>query len=966
MNRFMRGAPLLTGSHTVPGQQLTQKEKEIFVKTMELCSKYGCDFYPTIIQKLVYDEMSEIAAYGGFPRRFPHWKWGMEYEELQRGYEYNQYRIYEMVINCLKSDVKISTAKGYVEVSDIKVGDIVYSRNGSRRVVHVAKQPVSEVVKLVLKDFGQDTVCSLNHKWLVLRGWQPVWVEARQLKDGDVLLAGGRYENYLGHACPIVWDSHKVYEATLSNVRWRLEPIHPPSQMTLELAELMGICTGDGSDGVSGAENALAVGVGYGLDEYLQHVAGLFTSVFNKAPGIYEKTNGITVQLNSKYAVDYMDGLGLKKGVTFESKRVPQAIFDSSNEYRAAFLRGLFDTDGHCKTSLSMSSRSEGLVKDTQLLLLELGIRSKISHVVNDHNDIWVLYVTGRANQVLFAKHVGFSLGYKKEALERRINAGYAIAHGLSLPGVQEEIVRRVKSLKSQRKLPAWIKGFVWRQKNSCVGANTLWSFVTRMISAGYDGFEDLLDLLETPMYAVQSVEPAGKEETYDIALKGHHDFLANGLISHNTNPCIIYILNSNTLVDNVTVVAHATFHNDFFKNNLRFSGSAQNMVSKLGNHGSRIQKYMDRWGQEKVTEFIDHVIRIQTLIDPAKAWDQREIKDHIIRDSREYELPRRLPVDSDRLHMDPWMNTKEWKDHERERIKKLELSKELGLFKGDDKDVMGFVKDNAPLKPWQADIMSMLYEEAIYFAPQRATKTINEGWASFGDYEIMTRQGHVGLGQKTHDAGIIEYAVHKMGVLGGKYSMNPYKIGFYLLLDIEERWNKGQFGSEWENCKDLRQKENWDLNLGLGKEKLFEVRKYHDDVTFISEFFTQEFCDKFEFFEWKHYPNGEYRIESRDAKKIKKKLLQRHLNGGLPDIRLTDPNHRNRGWLLLEHWWDGRLLHEPYAREVLTSLNFLWGKEVVLVTKDHNNQEVVFICVGQDADKDVALVTREEYENKW
>jgi stage V sporulation protein R len=433
-----------------------------------------------------------------------------------------------------------------------------------------------------------------------------------------------------------------------------------------------------------------------------------------------------------------------------------------------------------------------------------------------------------------------------------------------------------------------------------------------------------------------------------------------------NTNPCYIYILNSNTLLDNVTVVAHATFHNDFFKNNIRFTPTSQNMMNKLANHGSRIQKYMDRWGIEKVTEFIDHVIRIQTLIDVAKAWDTRTIQDHIIRDSREYEHPRRLNVDEDRMHMDPWINTKGWADHENERIRKLEQAKEMGLFQGDDKDIFGFIKNAAPLKPWQADIVSMLYEEAMYFAPQRATKTLNEGWASFGDYEIMTRQGHVGLGQKSHDAGIIEYSLHKMGVLGGKYSMNPYKLGFYLLLDIEERWNKGQFGQEWEDCKDLREKENWDKNLGLGKQKVFEVRKYYDDLTFIHEFFTQDFCDKFEFFEWRHYPNGEYRIETRDAKRIKRKLLQRHLNGGLPDIRLVDPNHRGRGWLLLQHQWDGRLIHEPYTREVMASLYYLWGREVILATKDKDDQEVVFVCVGTDADKDIALITRQEYESKW
>ena len=95
--------------------------------------------------------------------------------------------------------------------------------------------------------------------------------------------------------------------------------------------------------------------------------------------------------------------------------------------------------------------------------------------------------------------------------------------------------------------------------------------------------------------------------------------------------------------------------------------------------------------------------------------------------------------------------------------------------------------------------------------------------------------------------------------------------------------------------------------------------------------------------------------------------MIQRHLNGGYPDIRLVDPNHRNKGWLLLQHYHDGRMLHEPYAREVLTSLYYFWGKEVVLATKDSNGQEAVFICAGEkDADKDVALITREEYENKW
>lgn len=436
-----------------------------------------------------------------------------------------------------------------------------------------------------------------------------------------------------------------------------------------------------------------------------------------------------------------------------------------------------------------------------------------------------------------------------------------------------------------------------------------------------------------------------------------------------NTNPCVMYLLASNTMTDNVCVVFHATGHNDFFKNNIFFTPTDENMMNKLASNGDRIRKYMSRWGREKVTEFIDHVLRIQNLIDPAQAWTTREIKEPIIRDSRDYEFPRRLKAKGDRAHMDQWINPQRYIDEEYKRIQDLELAKELDLFKNPDKNIFGFIKDYARLKPWQADIISMLYEEAMYFAPQRQTKTLNEGWASLMDYEFLARQGHVSLGLKSHDMGIFEYAIHKMGVLGGKYSMNPYKTGFYLLLDIEERWNKGRFGPEYENCKNMKQKEDWDLKLNLGKEKVFEVRKNYNDVTFINEFFTQEFCEKYEYFDWRHYPNGEWKIESRDAKVIKRKLLQRHVNGGSPDIRLVDPNHRNKDYLLLQHYADSlddRALYEPYARAVMTSLHYFWGKEVMLVTTDDDKEEVVYVCVGKDPDKDVAVMSREEYEKTW
>ena len=431
-----------------------------------------------------------------------------------------------------------------------------------------------------------------------------------------------------------------------------------------------------------------------------------------------------------------------------------------------------------------------------------------------------------------------------------------------------------------------------------------------------------------------------------------------------NTNPAYIYCLDSNTLVDDVTVIAHAIGHNDFFKNNVFFAPTSENMMNQLANHGTRIRRYIARWGKERVTEFIDDVLRIDTLIDPMKAWSCRKVKDVVVRDERQYVQPVRLPIKNDHEYMDSWVNPPDWKQEQDRRAKEKEVAQELELFREPTKDIMGYLKDNARLKPWQQDIMAMLYNETLYFAPQRMTHMMNEGWASFVDFNIIAKQGLASLGQKRHDMGIFDYAKHKMGVLGGKYSMNPYKLGFCLFQNIEERWDKGRFGPEWDNCTDIKQREDWDQKLGLGHGKVLEVRKYYDDITILAEFFTPDFCNEYEFFDWKRYPNGEYKIEDRNPERIKKKLIKRYMNGGLPDIRLADPNHRGKGILFLQHEWDGRLLYPPYARPTLASLYRLWGNDVCLATKGKNGEEVVYHCYGPD-EEFIEITPRKKYEEE-
>src|SRR5215510_9934390 len=69
------------------------------VKIEKAARSVGLDFFDTIFELVTYDQLNQIAAYGGFPVRYPHWRFGMEYESLSKGYEYGLSKIYEMVIN---------------------------------------------------------------------------------------------------------------------------------------------------------------------------------------------------------------------------------------------------------------------------------------------------------------------------------------------------------------------------------------------------------------------------------------------------------------------------------------------------------------------------------------------------------------------------------------------------------------------------------------------------------------------------------------------------------------------------------------------------------------------------------------------------------------------------------------------------------------------------------------------------
>jgi spore cortex formation protein SpoVR/YcgB (stage V sporulation) len=125
-----------------------------------------------------------------------------------------------------------------------------------------------------------------------------------------------------------------------------------------------------------------------------------------------------------------------------------------------------------------------------------------------------------------------------------------------------------------------------------------------------------------------------------------------------------------------------------------------------------------------------------------------------------------------------------------------------------------------------------------------------------------------------------------------------------------------------------------WDKGLGLGRQKIFEVRRIHNDVTFIDTFLTPEFCRRYKMFSYKHNDQNEiYEIESREFKKIKERLLFGITNFGQPIIRVKEGNYRNRGELYLQHEHFGIDLKLDHAQDTLRHLNRLWGRPVHIET---------------------------------
>ena len=401
-----------------------------------------------------------------------------------------------------------------------------------------------------------------------------------------------------------------------------------------------------------------------------------------------------------------------------------------------------------------------------------------------------------------------------------------------------------------------------------------------------------------------------------------------------NSNPCICYIMEENSMTMQTLVLAHAAFgHNHFFKNNYLFRQwtDADGILDYLSFARDYVAKCEERYGFEAVERVLDaaHALKEHGV----NRYAHRS-RPNLAEETRRAEERR---AHAEATYNDLWRTVPKLgpeKDAGDDEEKQQEvLRQQLGL---PEENLLYFIEKRAPrMEDWKRELIRIVRHVSQYFYPQKQLQMMNEGCATFCHYEIMNRLHDKGL---ITEGSMLEFlhshssVIFQPGFDDPRFSgLNPYALGFAMMSDIRRICEKPtgedrDFFPEIAGCGDP---------FGVLRDAWANYR----DESFVLQYLSPAVIRHFRLFQIADDSSKpSLRIEAihdeLGYRRVRSALSRQYdLSRREPDIQVADVDLTGDRCLVLAHYvHDGVLLDEKTCRAVLRYTAYLWGYNVKLL----------------------------------
>ena len=510
------------------------------------------------------------------------------------------------------------------------------------------------------------------------------------------------------------------------------------------------------------------------------------------------------------------------------------------------------------------------------------------------------------------------------------------------------------------------------RPPSSLLFSGSEWSFAT--LSRAYEAIEEIavgemgLDVYPNQIEIISSEQMLDAYSSIGMPLMYQHWSFGKRFVfeSHfyrkgrrglayelviNSNPCITYLMEENTMPMQALVTAHAAFgHNHFFKNNYLFRQwtDAGAILGYMDFAKKYITKCEERHGIAAVEEVLDsaHALMDQGVfhyrrpprLSPAKVTERA-------RERLEYE---------EQTYSDLWrtlptaVGSAGIEEAEKEA---LERKKVLNL---PEENLLYFLeKHSLILEPWQREILRIVRVIAQYFYPQGQTKVMNEGCATFVHYTIINRlfdQGRMSEGAMLELLASHANVVFQPGFDDPRFSgINPYALGFAMMQDIERICTKP-----------TAEDKDWFPDIagnGDSMGTLIDAWENHRDESFVLQYLSPALIRKFRLFHLSDLATDRFcevaSIHDERGYSAVRAALARNYDPSThrPDIQVVDVDLLGDRQLRLRHRIrNGVLLDEAELDRTLAHIRRLWGYGVSLAGVDSATDKALYECSSAQA----------------